>query len=352
MTAAQPSDAGTARIGFSAADRFVLRMAVAATLGFAVAFILGWKFSFLVPMLAVMMVGAMPTFPRLVPGLLMPIVMWVGTTSALVLVSLLSDAPSVQLIILGLVIFLTFYAKRRGAPMIVVMLLQLGFCAVPLYSTVSLDAGHTMADFLQRSTLAAAGTLFVSHLLVPAPPLPPNPAAPKPPPISHARAARVALADTLVLFPLLVNFMLGAEVKNFVILMMTINILSDIELSSSRVMAVALMVGNTMGGLLAVAAQQIVFLADTLVFFLLTVFLATLWFAGKMARGGPKAPLFNLALGTFLLLLGLAIAPMPGGSEVTYVTRIVQIIIAGLYALAALVIVAPLRRGEPEPAPS
>lgn len=324
-------------------------MAVAATLGFAIAIMFGWEFSFLVPMLAVQMVAATPAFPNLGQGLFMPIVMWLGTTGALIVASLLADAPFVQLLILAVVICLTFYAKRRGAPGILVLFLQIAFCGVPLYATVSLDLAHIFADFMQRSTMAAALTLFISHLVIPAPPLPPQAAPAAPPRLSHARAARVAIADTLVLFPLLVNFMLGAEISNFVILVITIQVLNDLELARSRVMAVALIVGNVMGGLLAVLAQQFVFLADNLVHFLLTVFLATLWFAGRLARGGPTAPLFGLALGTFLLILGLAITPLPGGSEQSYVVRIIQIIFASLYALAAIVLVAPLRGGEPEP---
>lgn len=332
-----------ARTGFSASDRFILRMALAGTIGFAVPLVFRWQFSFLVPMLAVQMVAAMPTFPTLGQGLFMPLVMWIGTTAALIIASVLVDAPFVQLLILGLLIFLTFYAKRRGAPAIMVLLLQIAFCIVPLYATVAVDLAHTLAEFLQRSTLTAALVLFVCHLLIPAPQLPPA-AAPAAAVFTHGRAARVALADTLVLFPLLANFLLGADTSNFVILMMTINILNDTEQARSRMMAVGLLVGNTLGGLLAVFAQQVVFLADTFLFFLLTVFLSTLWFAARMARGGPTAPVFGLAAGTFLLILGLAITPLPGGSEQSYLIRILQILFAGLYALGALVLVAPLRR--------
>lgn len=346
MVTAQPDRALTVRTGFSVVDRFVLRMAVAATLGFAISVFLGWEFSFLAPMLAVQMVAGTPDFPSLKQGLAMPIIMWIGTTSAMLVASVLAHTPAVQLIILAVVLYFSFYAQRRGAPAVMTLFVQIAFCAVPLYATVSLDAAHVLVDFLQRSAVAAAATLFISHLLVPAPWLPPQPAPAARALIPPRRAARVALADMLVLFPLLVNFMLGADWNNFVILMMTINILNDLELSRNRVTALGLIIGNTVGGLLAVLAQQIVLLADTFVIFLLVVFLSTIWFAGGAARGGAKAPLFGLALGTFLLILGLAVTPLPGGSEQTYLIRILQILFASVYALGALILVSPLRRGE------
>ncbi len=342
----QPASAPTARTGFSVADRFVLRMAVAATLGFAISVFLGWEFSFLVPMLAVQMVAGTPGFPTLQQGVAMPIIMWIGTTGAMIVASVLAHTPFVQLIIISLVIYFSFYAQRRGAPAVMTLFVQIAFCAVPLYATVSLDAAHTLVNFLQRSAVAAAAILFISHLLVPAPLLPPRPSPGARALIPPGRAARVALADSLVLLPLLVNFMLGSDWNNFVILMMTINILNDLELSRNRVTAFGLIAGNTVGGLLAVLAQQLVLLADTFVFFLLVVFLSAIWFAGGAARGGPKAPLFGLALGTFLLILGLAVTPLPGGSEQTYLIRILQILFASVYALGALILVSPLRRGE------
>lgn len=352
MTAAQPSDVGAARTGFSVTDRFMLRMAVAGTLGFAMAIWFGWPISFLAPMLAVKMIPAMPTFPNPIQAALLPVVMWVGTTASMLLVSVLSDAPFEQLIVLGLVIFATFYAKRRGAPGVLILLIQVGFCIIPLFSTVSLELGHFIAGFLQRNTVAAAATVLIAHILVPAVPPPPGarpPAPPAPARLSQASAARVALGDTLVLFPLLAYLLLGSAIHNFVMVMMTITVLNELDPTRGHVAAMNMIVGNTLGGLLAIAAQQVVLLADNLFFFLLTVFLTTLWFARGGSRGGQSADLYRLAAGTFMLILGLAVTPLPGGSEQSYLLRIIHILVAGAWAVAALVIVSPLRRVHPEP---
>ena len=334
----------------SAADRVVLRLAFAATCGFAVAMLLDWEFSFLTPMLAVQIVAAMPVRPSLGQGLAIPLVILVATTAALAASTLLMNAPVVLIAVVALVICWSFYGQRRGAPAILILLVQIAFCGVPLISTISLDIADLFGEFLQKSSLAAIAIVWIAHAVFPAP-APAVPAAgppPKPTGLAPAHAVRVAISDTLVLMPLLIIFMIGGDINNFVILMITINLLREVEIANSQRMAVGLLLGNTLGGALAVGTQQIVLLADSLVQFLLTVLLAALWFGSRMVRGGPTAPLFGLSLGTFLLLLGIAITPLPGGSEEAFVVRILKIGVASLYALGALSLLGWLRRA---PAP-
>ena len=348
MAGALPPRTKPIALGFSPADRLVLRLAFAATLGFAIAIGLHWEFSFLAPMLAVQIVAALPVCPNFRQGVAIPLVIFLATTAALAAATLLEDAPVVLMAIVGLVLCWTFHGQRRGAPAIAMLLVQIAFSAVPLMSTLSLDLAHGFAAFLQKSSIAAIVTVWISHALVPAPAPSPGPSgpAPKPAGLPPARAAWVAITDTLVLLPLLAKFMIWSDINDFVILMITINLLREVETVRTGKVAVALLVGNLLGGVLAVVAQQFILVADTLVQFLLTVFLAGLWFGGRLVRGGPLAPVFALAFGTFILLIGIAITPLPGGSEEAFVVRISKIGLASLYALAALGLVARLRQAR------
>lgn len=334
---------------FSAADRLVLRLAFAGVVGFAIALSLHWEFCFLAPMLAVQIVAAMPVCPNIRQGVTIPLVIFFGTTTAMAAATLLADAPAVLLLVVGLVLCWTFYGQRRGAPAIAMLLIQISFAAVPLFSTLSLDTAQTFAEFMQKSSVAAIIAVWVSHALFPAPKPPageasPGPA-PKPAGLEPARAARVAITDVLVLLPLLAKFMIWSDVDDFVILMITLNLLREIETVHTGKVAAALLTGNLLGGVVALVAQQYILAADNLIQFLLTIFLAGLWFGGRMVRGGPMAPVFVLAFATFLLLIGIAITPLPGGSEEMFVVRIIKIGLASLYALAALSLVARSRRG-------
>lgn len=336
------------RAGLSPADRFVLRIAVAATLGFAIAMLLDWEFSFLAPMLAVQLVAAIPISPPLRLGVAIPLVMFLATTAAFTMSALLSDAHVVLICVTAVVICWSFYAQRRGAPAVMMLFVQIAFCGVPLMSSVSLDIARDFAKFLQLSSMAAIATVWFSHALFPAPAPPPRPAgapAPaKPAGLPPADAAKVAISDTLVLMPLLTNFMMGGEINNFVALMITINLLREVEVAQTGRVAAGLLAGNILGGVLAVLLQQFVLLSDNIVLFLMTVFLVGLWFGARLVRGGPKAPIFALAFGTFILLIGIAITPLPGGSEEMFAIRILKVAAASAYTLGALSLVAWLRR--------
>lgn len=333
-------------IVLTAADRMVLRLAFAATFGFAIAALRDWEFSFLAPMLAVQILAAAPVCPNFRQGVTIPLMIFVSTNIALGASTLLMGTPVVLLAAVGLVICWSFYGQRRGAPAIAVLLVQIAFCCVPLIATISLDVARDFSDFLLWSSIAAIITVWIAHALFPAPPVAAQAAAA---PLPSTQAAQVAISDTLVLLPLLVTFIVRGDINNIVILMITINLLREIELAHSRRLALAILLANLLGGALAVLAHQFILLSDSLPLFLLTVLLAGFWFGGRLVRGGPTAPVYALAFGTFLLVLGMAITPLPGGAEELFTVRISKIVLASLYAIGALSLVALIRlRPQPD----
>lgn len=328
----------------TAADRVVLRLAFAATFAFGIAAVRDWEFSFLAPMLAVQILAATPACPNFRQGATIPLVIFLSTNIALGASTLLMGAPIVLLAAVGVVVCWSFYGQRRGAPAIAVLLVQIAFCCVPLIATISLDVARDFSDFLLWSSIAAIITIWIAYALFPTPPSTAQAGgAPAPIALPPAHAAQVAISDTLVLLPLLATFIVRGDINNIVILMITINLLREIELAHSRRLALAILLANLLGGVLAVLAHQFILLSDSLLLFLLTVLLAGLWFGGRLVRGGPMAPVYALAFGTFLLILGLAITPLPGGAEELFTVRISKIVLASLYAIGALSLVARIR---------
>jgi len=63
---------------------------------------------------------------------------------------------------------------------------------------------------------------------------------------------------------------------------------------------------------------------------------ATLAFAGRIATAGQRAPIYVIALATFILLLGLGMTPLPGGSGEAFVTRLPNVLLASAYAVGAV----------------
>jgi len=102
--------------------------------------------------------------------------------------------------------------------------------------------------------------------------------------------------------------------------------------------AAGLVLGNLVGGLAAALAYNIVLLSNTLVSFVLVCLVASLLFAGRIVTGGPYAPILAVGFGTFILLLGLGLSPMPGGSGEAFLGRLLNVLAAAAYTVGALAI--------------
>lgn len=328
------------------AVQLAFRMAFAATAAFAIAEHFRWEFSFLAPMLAVQILAAMPTAPAIRQGIAIPLTIFFATTLALAVSAMFAGRPNVLLILVGLVIFWTFYGRRIGAPGVIMLLIQIAFCCVPVISTISFELAHTFANALLWGSLAAIVTVWTAHLLFPAPAHALSPAAApvNPSDLAQRGSGRGALLDTLILMPILVSFILGGNINNIVILIIALNLLREVEASRRSQVALALLVGNLLGGALGVLAYQFVILANkNFTFFTLIVLLASLWFGGRIARRDANAPVYAIAFATFLLILGLGVSPLPMGSEEAFAPRIIKILLATAYTIGALSLIAVRR---------
>jgi hypothetical protein len=330
-----------------AAIRLVLRISLAVTITFGLAEYYDRQFSFLAPFLAVQLLVALPLSPRLVQAVVIPAVIFVSAVAAQMLSVLFSGALLAMLGFLGLVIFLTFYGLRRGLPSGLILLVQMPFCFVPVLATIDDQVPTGFSDDLVWGAVAAMIAVFAAHALFPSPLTAAQVAALRQTPVilEPPHAARIALTDSMVLLPLLVWFVVAGREDNVVILMIMLSLLRAIRPDMTGRMALGILGGNVLGGIIAVAVHQFLILSDYNFFlFLLTILAAGLWFGSRIAWGGERAPIFAIAFGTFLLILGLGIAPLFGGSEELFSVRILKIALASLYAIGALSLVMPLRQ--------
>ena len=94
-----------------------------------------------------------------------------------------------------------------------------------------------------------------------------------------------------------------------------------------------MILGNVVGGLAATAAYLLVTLLPSPAFLLLVVLLVGLLFGGQIARGGQSAPIYTVALMTFLILLGLGLSPLPQDSGTLFIARVFDVLVAAAYAI-------------------
>src|SRR3546814_8529909 len=74
-----------------------------------------------------------------------------------------------------------------------------------------------------------------------------------------------------------------------------------------------LIVGNLIGGIAAAVAYNLALAGHSFLFFVTVLLAASLAFAGRIVTAGDRAPVYAIALATFVLLLGLGLSPLPGG---------------------------------------
>jgi hypothetical protein len=148
-----------------------------------------------------------------------------------------------------------------------------------------------------------------------------------------------ALIPVLVLLPVLIWFLLDtSETVDMAVVMLivVVTILRQAGAHKGRRAAVGLILGNLVGGIAAVVVYGLVSLSGTFLFFVVACLAMSLFFAGLIVSSGERAPLYTIAFATFILLLGLGIAPLPGGSGEAFLSRLINVLLAAGYTVGAV----------------
>ena len=188
-------------------------------------------------------------------------------------------------------------------------------------------------------------TVWAAHAAFPAPRRPMRRRPPAPTPAELATAARHALLDTLVLLPVLAWYILDATQVAVVVLIVIVTLLRQFDPQQGQRAALGLILGNLIGGIAAALVYNLVLLSNTLSFFIAACLAASLVFAGRIVTAGARAPVYAIAFATFILLLGLGMTPLPGGSGEAFVDRLIYVLLASAYAIGGLSLVERWRNG-------
>jgi hypothetical protein len=324
------------------ARRAALRLAFGVTGCFAVVEALDWDATFLAPLLAANMLVKTPRPPSPAQGLVVVILFAVSTAAVLLLSTLVISNPEVLILALMLLLYLSFYAHRRGAPDLATLLPQISAVSLPIVAVLSPDGAGAFATTLVTAGFVALLTVWAAHAAFPAPAAAAVTA--KPPAATSldrpaAAAARHALLDTLVVIPLLAWYILNATEAAIVVLIVVLTLLRQTDRQQGKGAVLGLILGNLIAGVAAAIAYNLILLGNTLPFFITVCLAASLMFAGRIATAGDRAAVYVIALGTFVLLLGLGLSPLPGSSGEAFVSRLVNVVLASAYAIGGLSLV-------------
>jgi hypothetical protein len=323
------------------ARRLALRLAFGVTACFAVVETFGWDATFLAPLLTAQMLAKLPRSPSLWQGLGMVILIKISTGVVLVLTMALIGSPTVLLLALGLLIYLSFYAHLRGAPELATLLLQISAVSLPVIAVISPAGAGGFAATLFSAGVAALLTVWAAFAAFPDPydVEESHPAAEAAGAAEPRTAAWLALLDTSVLLPVLVWFVLDAAEVAVVVLIVIVTVLRQHDPRQGRRAALGLIAGNLIGGVAAAVAYNLILLGNTLGGFVIVCLAASLIFAGRIVTAGTFSPVYVVAFATFILLLGLGLSPLPGGSGEAFASRLLNVLLASAYAIGAVSIV-------------
>ena len=114
--------------------------------------------------------------------------------------------------------------------------------------------------------------------------------------------------------------------------------------------SMALIIGNTAGGVAAIVFYNLLIAVPDYVFLILLTILFSLFFGERIFSGKPMAGLYAAAFSTVILLVGSTTGDFGGDAGSKFYIRIVQIIAAAVYIVGVFTLLEFLSRSRKRPA--
>ena len=326
----------------------ILRMTIGLTTAVAVSYGLAWPLNFIAPLFAVIF-------------LIFPV--WIGWKKAAMLLVMLSGCLFIGLVIseyflnfpllcvplYGLLFFFIYYNDTPSAPPVATMFMTLGITIVPIMGLSGAGLAHLIAIALLFNMGVGLVFAWVFHTIIPnslAPASPQAQAAKKsepPPTPSREERIRLALVSTIVALTAVTLFF-ALNLSAYAFAMIQICFMAGSPNANASFQA---MKGNALacliGGVAIIIVYNLLTAVPTYIFLVAITLCFAFLFSRQIYGDGPMAKAFISGLTTFLVLLGTSTMADTAASTNFYL-RIAQILFAGLFTVAGLVLVEHLLR--------
>lgn len=309
----------------------VLRFFVGVLIAIILAFAVNWPFAFITPIFVAKFLGNKKSklpFKKLAS-------IFIIIFSALILgglaTRLLLPFPIVFILITTLVIFWISYWNNSGGNELVITMLLVGFTAIPMLTLLHQEVAEVFTIGFLCSCFISIIITMVMHEIIPdkakhsitktneVVPIPEKPI-----------RVKFALISTLMIMPVMIFFLYFNLGSSLLILVFIALLAQKPDLVAGVKGSKALLVGNTIGGIVAIAMYNLLKVAPNLMFLLLLFALIIIIFAKQIFSDKPLAPLYAMALSTVIILISSATMGASNADEKFY-TRIIQIACACSY---------------------
>ena len=325
----------------------VLRYAVGSTVGMAIAMSFAWALSYLTPVLALSFLGTPTPRPSLREGIGFLAIVVVSVLAGLTLARHALPYPAVYLPLVALILLRLFHWKESGGHPLVITWMMIALLAIPMIAMQSPGLARLVGLGLVFGAGVTVAIVWLVYGLFPDPPglFAGQDAASATTPALAApgERRRNALLSTLVVFPLLVLFHLFEWTGGLLVLIFVALLSLQPAFAKSFKVGAAMILGNSIGGLAAILAYELLVMVPLFGMLLLLTLLAGLLFGKRLFSGDEKAALFGMAYSTLLLILGSTTTSDSAAGAKVY-TRVAQIFVAVVYVVTAFGLVDRLLR--------
>jgi len=327
---------------------YILRMTAGLTTAVAVCYGKAWPLNFIAPLFAVVFL----IFPAWI-GWKMAVQILLRLTFSLLIGLIISEFflnfPLLCVPLYGLLFFYIYYNDTPSAPPMATMFMTLGITIVPIMGLSGAGMSHVIAIALLFNMAVGLFFAWIFHIVIPSSLVKQPPQAqaaaktPPPPTPSQQERARLPLTSTIVALTAVVNFFslnLGAHAFAMIpICFMAGSPNANASFEAMKGNALACLIG----GIAIIVVYNLLVAVPSYLFLVAITLCFALLFSRKIYGGGPMAKAYISGLTTFLVLLGTSTMADTAASTNFYL-RIAQILFAGLFTVAGLIIVEHLLR--------
>ena len=322
--------------------QFVLRFSVGTTAAFIVCEWMGWQPSSLTAVLTGVLLTNLHVSPPPKVGFALVLVMATSAWLAFFMTTLLGQTPHLLFGAIGLVMFLCFAGLAQAKAQLPLTLLLICVTVVPVVTLTLAEYAGIFPGMLVRAMLLAVVFTWIAFAIWPRPS--PKSAEPPAPPADNPLVA--AALGTAIVLPLMLIYLLFGLTDAIPVLLTTALLVGKMEEERSAASGWAMLVGNFLGGFVAVAGFYLLAIAPSLLTLALITFIIGFGFAQQIVKGGVRGGNALLGYNAAMIILGLALLKDTGNSG-TWGARVVQFALACTFAVGMMRLFLPTKVSAP-----
>ncbi|SMF29020.1 Predicted membrane protein [Alteromonadaceae bacterium Bs31] len=328
------------RLNWKPAHIRTLRLSLGVTLAMAIAQAFAWPLAFITPVLTTSFMNGNKPCPGLKQGISLLIVIVLACIAGLTISWFLIDYPVICMLVIGVALMNIFYLNSGGFSPFLVVLLLICCTLLPLLAQQSFGLSLLVAFGLLFAALLALLINWLLHGLLPdnditeqqienADALEVQEGKPV------AQRVKMTLTSLIAVMPVVLIVFTMELTNSALIMIFAVMLAQNPDLQTGYKGCLALIVGNTLGGIVAGVIFSMLIFVPSYGFMLMLTFIVASLCAQTAFSDHKLSPLAGMVLSTVVLLVGSALLSADATALEKFVTRILQILTLTLYIVGA-----------------